>query len=315
MKTTLSALLITTALFAAPAFAQEAPAAAPDAAAPAASAPAGSKDFTIIKLGAEDIKNSEVVDIWKGLFPAGAAPDFANFDENIRLNVLRGIVSERLVYQQAVKEGFDKSEEVKKRIAQLQKQVVMQAFMEQKAKTLVSDSELHKAYDTKVAEMKGNEEVKARHILVADEPTAKDVAKQLKKGGDFEKIAKEKSTDKGSGANGGDLGWFTKEKMVPEFAEAAFKMKKGEVSAPVKTAFGWHIIQVEDRRAVQPPSFDEMKESLRAEAANKAVQGYVEGMLKTADIKYFAADGKTKDFPRTLAPAAGEAAPAAAPAQ
>ncbi len=309
MKRSLFALLATTALFAANAYAQEAPAAD---AAPATAAAAAAKDYTILKVGAEDIKNSEVIEIWKGLFPQGAAPDFANFDENIRLNVLRGVASERLVYSQAIKEGFDKSDEVKKRLAILQKQVVMQAFMEQKAKTLVAEGDLRKAYDQKIAELKGTEEVHARHILVADENAAKDISKQLKKGVDFEKLAKEKSTDKGSGANGGDLGWFTKDKMVPEFAEAAFKLKKGDVSAPVKSAFGWHVIQLVDRREVQAPSFDETKESIRADLANKAVQGYVEGMLKSADIKYFAADGKAKDFPRTLAPAAGGEAPAAA---
>ena len=321
MKSTLRALLITTAvLSSAAAIAQEikpegkteAPAALPAVSAPV-------KDYTILKLGNEEIKNSEVMEIWKGLFPNGAAPDFNNFDESIRLNVLRGVVSERLIYQEAVKQGFDKSEEVKKRLAALQKQVVMQAFMEQKAKAMVTDADLHKAYDAKVAELKDVEEVKARHILVASEDEAKAIAKQIKKGGDFEKIAKEKSTDKGSGKEGGDLGWFTKDKMVPEFAEAAFKMKKGEVSDPVKSAFGWHIIKLEDRRPVKAPAFEEMKDSLVSDLANKAVQTYVEGMLKTADIKYYTPDGKSKDFPRELtAPAAGggeAAAPAPAPAE
>src|SRR5207248_412715 len=151
----------------------------------AAKPEAASKDFTIIKLGSDgDIKNSEVVDVWKGLFPGGSAPDFNTFDENIRQNVLRGIISERLIYNE-------------------------------------SD-----------------------------------------KGADFEKIAKEKSTDKGSGANGGELGWFTKDKMVPAFADAAFKLKKGEISEPVKSDFGWHVIQVEDRRPLQIASYDDMKESL-----------------------------------------------------
>lgn len=302
MKPSLRALLaVTTMLAAFPAYAQEAAPVAAPAAAPAAASP--SKDYTIIKLGNEQIKNSEVLDIWKGLFPGGAAPDFNTFDENIRQNVLRGVISERILYQQAVKEGFDKSEEVKKRLAALEKQVVLQSYMEKKAATLVSDNELRAAYAEKIAGLKGEEEVKASHILVSTEAEAKDVIKQLaKKGASFEKIAKEKSTDKGSGSNGGDLGWFTKEKMVPEFADAAFKLKKGETSEPVKTAFGWHIIKLEDRRPVTVPTFEEQKESLRSDATNKAVQTYVEGLLKTADIKYFDENGKEKDFPRTMAP-------------
>jgi peptidyl-prolyl cis-trans isomerase C len=91
---------------------------------------------------------------------------------------------------------------------------------------------------------------------------------------------------------------------VPEFAEAAFKLKKGDVSAPVKSEFGWHVIQVEDRRAVQVPSFDEMKEGLKAEVANKSVQTYVEALLKKSDVKYFGSDGKEKPFSTSLSPAA-----------
>jgi peptidyl-prolyl cis-trans isomerase C len=293
MKLTFRAILLMTAtVFAAPAFAEDAAKPAPDA----------GKDYVILKVGNEDIKNSDVLDVWKGLFPGSSAPDFATFDENIRQNVLRGLVSEKLIYQEAVKAGVDKSDEVKKRLAGLEKQVVMQTYMEQKAKTLVTDDQLKAAYAKKVADMKGEEEIKARHVLLTSEDEAKKVSEELKKGGDFDKIAKEKSTDKASGANGGDLGWFTKDRMVPEFADAAFKLKKGEISAPVQTAFGWHVIKVEDRRPVKVPSFDEMKESLKSDVTNKAVQTYVEGLLKTADVKYYDANGKEKDFPRVAAP-------------
>lgn len=264
------------------------------------------KDYTIIKLDGEEIKSSEVMSTWKGLFPNGSAPDFAGFDENIQQNVLRGLVSERLLYKEAVKAGTDKSEEVKKRLAQIEKQIIIQSFVEQKAKSMASDDQLKSIYQTKVDAAKGQEEVKARHILVEKEEDAKKIAEQVKKGGDFDKLAKEKSTDKGSGANGGELGWFTKEKMVPEFADAAFKLKKGETSAPVKSQFGWHIIKVEDRRPIKVPSFDEMKESLKQEATSKAVESYVEGLLKGADIKYYSADGKEKPFTRELSPAAGK---------
>ena len=297
MRHSLSALLLAATMLAG------SPALAEDTA--ATSAPA--KDYTILKVDGTEIKNSEVMDIWKGLFQGNAAPDFSTFDENIRQNVLRGLVSERLIYQEAMKAGADKDPDVKKRIAAVEKQVIMQGFMEKKAKDLVTEAQMKALYNEKADAAKNNEEIKARHILVATEEEAKKIAGQVKKGGDFEKIAKEKSTDKGSGAKGGDLGWFTKEKMVPEFAEAAFKMKKGETSDPVKTAFGWHVIQVEDRRPVKLAAFEEMKDQLRAELTNKAVQGYVEGLLKSADIKYYSAEGKEKDFSRSLAPAAGKA--------
>lgn len=303
MTTTLRALLLAaTTLAVFPAFAAEEQAAEKK---PAAEAPKeAAKDYVVLKVGSEEIKNSEVQETWKSLFPTGQAPDFSSFDENIRQNVLRGLVSERLIFSEAVKAGYDKDPEVKRRLANMEKQVVMQSFMENKAKNLATDEQLKAAYADKAAAAKGQEEVRARHILVSSEDDAKKLSEQLKKGGDFEKLAREKSADKGSGANGGELGWFTKDRMVPEFAEAAFKLKKGDVSGPVKSEFGWHIIQVEDRRPLQIPTFEEMKEGLKAEVANKVVQGYVEGLLKKADIKYFSAEGKEKPFSTSLSPSA-----------
>lgn len=265
----------------------------------AAAAPA--KEYTVIKLGNEEIKSPEIEEVWKSLFPGGGAPDFNNFDETIRQNVLRGLVSEKLVHQEALKEGFDKSEEVKKRLQTLEKQVVMQSFVENKSKNLVTEQQLRTAYAEKAAALKDQEEVRAKHILVATEPEAKELAKQLKKKpADFDKIAKEKSTDKGTAVNGGDLGYFTKERMVPEFADAAFKLKKGDVSDPVKSQFGWHVLKIEDRRKIEVPTFEAMKESLQVELTNKALQDYIEGLLAKADIKYYGPDGKEKEFSRSM---------------
>ena len=303
MKRTIrAALLAATTMISLPVLAAEDEKAAAAAETSPEAAKVSVKDYTVIKVGDQEIKNSEVLDTWKSLFPGGSAPDFNSFDENIRQNVLRGLVSERLIYDEAVKAGYDKDPAIKKRIASLEKQVVMQGFMENKAKSLVTDAQLHAAYDEKVAAAKGQEEVKARHILVATEEEAKKLSEQLKNGISFEKLAKEKSTDKGSGNNGGELGWFTKDKMVPEFAEVAFKLKKDEVSEPVKSEFGWHIIKLEDRRPVQIASFEDMKEGLKTELANKSVQTYVEGLLKGANIKYYSPEGKEKSFSTSLTP-------------
>jgi peptidyl-prolyl cis-trans isomerase C len=300
MKTAIiSSLLIATSFLTSPAMAQDSKATADKPAADAKPA-APAKDYTVINLDGEEIKNSDILEIWKGLFQGATAPDFATFEEPVRQNVLRGVISEKLIYKEAVKAGVDKNEDVKKRIENLRKQIIMQSFIENKAKSLVTDDKIKAAYDEKVAESKGQEEVKAKHILVAGEDEAKKIYDELKKGADFEKIAQEKSTDKGSGANGGELGWFSKDKMVPEFADAAFKLKKGEISHPVKTAFGWHIIKLEDRRPLKPATFEESKEAIRAELTNKAVQDYVESLLKSASIKYYDANGKEKEFSRTL---------------
>ncbi|MFA7429589.1 MAG: peptidylprolyl isomerase, partial [Rhodospirillaceae bacterium] len=132
------------------------------------------------------------------------------------------------------------------------------------------------------------------HILVDSEDAAKAIITDLKKGGDFAAIAKEKSSDPGA-ANGGDLGWFTKGTMVPEFAEAAYALKPGAITeAPVKTQFGWHIIKVEDRRKAEPPTFDEAKEDLRAQMAEEAVTEVLAGLRKDAKVETFALDGSKK---------------------
>lgn len=310
MKTPLlTALLAATALFTLPALAEDAAKAPPAAAQPpAASAkPAANyaPDATVIKVNGQEIKGTDVKEIWDNLFSGQNAPEFSTFDEKVQQNVLRGMASERLVYDEAIKAGYDKNADVQKRIENLKKQLIMQSYMEDKAKNLVSEGDVKNLYNERAKEAKNEFEVKARHILVATEEEAKKIVEDLKKGADFEKLAKEKSTDKGSGADGGELGWFGKDRMVKEFADAALKLKKGEVSEPVKTSFGWHIIKVEDRRPVKFAGFDEMKDGLKSELANQKVQAYIEDLLKKADIVYYGPDGKEKPFSRSLAPASG----------
>ena len=128
---------------------------------------------------------------------------------------------------------------------------------------------MRKVYDDAVKQMPSEQEVHARHILVPTEDEAKAIEDQLKKGADFATLAKEKSKDPGA-ADGGDLGYFTKDQMVPEFADVAFKLDKGQVSDPVHTQFGWHVIKVEDKRTKPTPTFDEVKGQLENYVAHRA---------------------------------------------
>ena len=133
---------------------------------------------------------------------------------------------------------------------------------------------MKKVYAEATKEMGDEKEVHARHILVEKEDEAKAILADLKKGGDFAAIAKEKSKDPGSKENGGDLGYFTKDQMVPEFAEVAFKLDKGQLSDPVKTQFGWHVLKVEDKRNRPIPEFDKVKDQIehvcRAQGAGRS---------------------------------------------
>src|SRR5262249_35605988 len=135
-----------------------------------------------------------------------------------------------------------------------------------------------------VKPMGAEEEVHARHILVETEDEAKAALAEIKNGRDFAEGAKEKSKDPGA-SDGGDLGYFTKEQMVPEVAEAAFKMYLGQLSTPVKTQFGWHIIKLEDRRQRPVPEFDKIKDQIDAYLVRKAESDYLAKLHQTAKVE------------------------------
>jgi peptidyl-prolyl cis-trans isomerase C len=132
--------------------------------------------------------------------------------------------------------------------------------------------------------MSGQDEVHARHILVESEDEAKAIVDLLKAGGDFAALAKERSKDPGA-AEGGDLGYFTKDQMVPEFAEVAFKMFPGQVSNPVKTQFGWHVIKLEDKRTKQPPEFGKVRDQIESFLSRKAQTEFVSKLRQSAKIE------------------------------
>ena len=146
----------------------------------------------------------------------------------------------------------------------------METLLLQEGKAAVTDDAMNKVYDEAAKQMGNEQEVRARHILVPSEDEAKAILAEVKKGADFAELAKEKSKDPGAAAEGGDLGYFGKDQMVPEFAEAAFKLDKGQVSDPVKTQFGWHIIKVEDKRTKPVPEFDKVKDQIETYVARKA---------------------------------------------
>lgn len=249
-------------------------------------------DYAVIKYKGGEIKKSELDRIWKVLFPAKDAPNFDNFDDAVKVELLKNIARERLVLDRAYAKNIDHTDEVTVQLEHLKRQVVMQVYLKSIMDEIVPERDVKKEYEVLKEKFKGKEEIRARHILVESEEDAKAIEKQLKEGGDFAAIAKEKSIDKSSGANGGDLGFFTKERMVPQFAEVAFKTKKGEISAPVKSDFGWHIIKVEERRPLEAPKYAEVKERIQATLAANAVETYLNKLVAENDVKYFDADGK-----------------------
>ena len=210
-----------------------------------------------------------------------------------------------LLTQAAEAKKIDASDEFKRQLEFTRKKLLMAKLLDAEAKAASTDEAMHKIYDDATKQMKPEEEVHARHILVETEDEAKAVKEELQKGGDFAEIAKSKSKDPGAAAEGGDLGFFSKDQMVPEFADAAFKLEKGQTSDPVKSPFGWHIIQVEEKRTRPVPDFEQVKPQLESFVARKAQSEYLAKLRETAKIERL-------DKPAEAAKPAE--APAAAPA-
>lgn len=262
------------------------------------------KDYLITEVNGEKIHYRDVEKVWDELFPGdGPAPSLATFGDAIRDNVVRGIVSEKLMLKEAERQNLDETPAVKEKLAQLRDQLMVQQLLTERNKSL-SEANVKKRYEEMVKKVSGKEEIHARHILVEKEADAKALHKQITGGADFAKLAREKSADKGSAARGGDLGYFTQDQMVPEFASAAFKLKKGQVSAPVESAFGWHIIKAEDRRKLPVPTLEESRAQIRQALEAEANQAYISDLLKDAKIKYYTPDGKEAPFPAEAKPVA-----------
>lgn len=206
--------------------------------------------------------------------------------------MLNQIITNKLLLTEGNKQKLGDSDEVKKRVDKFRERAIQQVLLQQVVAKAVTDEALQALYKKYVAENPPKEEVSARHILVNSEPEAVAIIAQLKGGADFGNLAKEKSKDPAA-QNGGDLGFFSKEDMVKEFADAAFAMKTGEVSAkPVKTQFGFHVIKVEDRRTANPVTFDEAKDDLQSQLQQQAVSQYIETLRGGAKVERFGPDGK-----------------------
>jgi len=172
----------------------------------------------------------------------------------------------------------------KRRLAYLRNKLLMETMLHTEMKSAVTDSAMHKVYDEAAKQMADEKEVHARHILVESEDEAKAVLAELKKGTDFAELAKIKSKDPGA-SEGGDLGYFTKDQMVPEFAEVAFKLEPGQMSDPVKTAFGWHIIKVDEKRNRPIPPFEQVKDQIQTFVARKAQAEVIAKLREGAKIE------------------------------
>ena len=199
--------------------------------------------------------------------------------------MIEELINRELIYQDAIKNGVDKSAEVQKQIELMQKNIVAGAMLRNVSEAgKISDEELKKEYDKRKKDMTTSE-YKASHILVEKEDDAKDIIKQLEKGGNFAELAKAKSTGP-SATHGGDLGWFKPAEMVKPFSQAVEKLKNGEYTrTPVKSDFGWHVILRESSRDLPPPPYEQMREQLRMRVQNLQIEQYIGSLRNKAKIE------------------------------
>jgi len=208
----------------------------------------------LAKVNGTEIRQSDVTLAEEELGPSLAQMDPASKKEN----VLAFLIDMKIVAKAAEDKKIADQADFKRKLDFARNRLLMDNLLAAEGKAALTDDAMKKVYDDAAKQITGEQEVHARHILVPTEEEAKAIKAELDKGADFAKLAKEKSKDPGA-ADGGDLGFFTKEQMVPEFSTVAFALEPGKISDPVKSQFGWHIIKVEEKRNRKAPDFAQVK--------------------------------------------------------
>ncbi|HXI06007.1 MAG: peptidylprolyl isomerase [Bradyrhizobium sp.] len=245
-----------------------------------AGSPARADDKVLAKVNGVEIKESDVALAAEELAPSLQQMDPASRNEN----VLGFLIDLQIVAMDAESKKIENTEDFKKRLAFTRKRLMMDSLLASEGKKGTTDEEMKKVYDDAVKQVTSDVEVHARHILVKTEEEAKAVVAELKKGADFAELAKTKSTDPGA-SDGGDLGFFTKDQMVPEFSAVAFTLEPGKISDPVKSQFGWHVIKVEEKRNRAAPPMDQVKGQIETYVTRKAQAEYVAKLRATAKVE------------------------------
>ena len=250
---------------------------AQEAAAPAAIAP----EAVVATVGGEPITEADLSFAAEDL-----AQDLAQMPAGERRAFLLRVLIDMKVMAGAAKEaGMDQTELFAQRLNYLKERALRRAYFADAIAGQVTEEAIRADYDKFVAEFQPAEEVRARHILVETKEEADAIKAELDAGGDFATIAQEKSIDPGSGANGGDLGFFAKGMMVPEFEAAAFALTNpGDVSAPVQSQFGFHIIKLEEKRQAQPPTFEQVAPQLQQQVLMRVFNEKVEELMAGVTI-------------------------------
>ena len=235
-----------------------------------------------------EVTSEQVMEQFKHILdtqPEKKKKKFSELDKNVQEMLVKGFINQKLFEKEAEKLGIRDSEDFKKKVKATEAQLLQQELIERKLKTAVTDKLVDAEYNKLAKELKGQKEVKIAHILVDTEEKAKQLKEKLIKGSKFEDLVKEFSKDEGSKANGGELGYVMKGQLVPEFENKAFSMKQDEISDPVKTQFGWHIIKALDSRDVKIPPKEQALNGIKGKLSRDTIEKYITELSAKAKIE------------------------------
>jgi peptidyl-prolyl cis-trans isomerase C len=259
----------------------------------------------LAKVNGSEIRQSDVALAEEELGPSLAQMDPATKKDN----VLSFLIDMKIVSKAAEDKKIENNDDFKKRLAFTRSRLLMDSLLASEGKAATTDEAMKKVYEDASKQISGEQEVHARHILVETEDEAKAVEEELKKGADFAELAKKKSKDPGA-SDGGDLGFFTKDQMVPEFSAVAFALEPGKISDPVKSQFGWHVIKVEEKRARKAPEFSQVKGQIETYVTRKAQADYVAKLRESAKVERMDQAAANPVQPDAAKPADSKMAPA-----
>jgi len=240
---------------------------------------ASAEDVVVAQINGVDIKQSDL-----DFAASEVGAQLANYPpEDRRRMLLQFVIENELMAEAAMKDGLDSGQSFEDRLKYHRRRALRDAYFDKSVRNAVTEEDAKKVYDEKISSVKPEEEIHARHILVSTEAEAKEIAERLKKGEDFATLAKEKSKD--PSAEGGDLGFFGRGQMLKPFEDAAFALEVGQISEPVQTQFGWHIIKVEEKRNRKAPDFEQVKSQIETYVTRKAQADYVAKLRETAKVE------------------------------
>ena len=241
--------------------------------------------------------------------------EIANLPPEVKRRALAEYLIDNELFAKAAEAAkISATPEYEQQMRYLKRRVLRELYFDKTLKGKIGEDEAKKIYTEKIAQLKPEEEIEARHILVDSEEKAKELHAKIVAGADFAQLAKENSTDTGSKDQGGVLGYFGHGQMVPEFEAAAFKLEKGQVSEPVHTNFGWHIIKVDDRRKKEPPSFAAVKDTILNSLVVRKAQDTATELRSKAQVEYVDAGIKKQVEEQKLKQEQDAKKPAEAPA-